>query len=111
MNELRKPQTSNIKLVQLSSTPSTSHQAFDPSCCPISFQVLSTLVNNKQRYASRASRSPSAVTGAVPVAEYHEWPFHGLLKRTRIGKETTYNLEFQSSDVPEHLHIPILSEA
>ena len=48
---------------------------------------------------------------SAPVAEYQEWPFQGFLKRTRIGNETTYNLEFQLSNVPEHLHLPILSEA
>jgi hypothetical protein len=54
----------------------------------------SILVNDEQHYASRTSRSPVA-TGAVPVAEYQEWPFHGFLKRTWIGDDITYNLEFK----------------
>ena len=48
---------------------------------------------------------------SAPVAEYQEWPFQGFLKRTRIGNETTYNLEFQLSHILEHLHLPVLSEA
>ena len=48
---------------------------------------------------------------SAPVAEYQEWPFQGFLKRTKIGNETIYNLEFQLSHVPEHLHLPVLSEA
>jgi hypothetical protein len=45
------------------------------------------------------------------VAEYQEWPFYGFLKCTKIGNETTYNLEFQLSHVPERLLLPVLSEA
>jgi hypothetical protein len=37
--------------------------------------------------------------------------FQGLLKRTRIGKETVYNLEPQLPHIPEHLHLPVPSEA
>jgi hypothetical protein len=48
---------------------------------------------------------------SAPVVEYREWPFQGFLKRTKIGNETTYNLEFQLSHIPEHLHLPVLSEA
>ena len=59
----------------------------------------------------RVSRSPSAAVESAPVAEYQEWPFQGFLKRTRIGNETMYNLEFQLLHIPEHLHLPVLSEA
>jgi len=48
-----------------------------------------------EHHISRTSRSPSAPTESVPIAEYQEWPFHGFLKRTKIGNETTYNLEFK----------------
>lgn len=34
-----------------------------------------------------------------------------FLKRIKIGNETTYNLEFQLSHIPEHLYLPVLSEA
>lgn len=47
----------------------------------------------------------------APVAEYQEWPFQGFLKRIKIGNETMYNLEFQLLHVPEHFHLPVLSEA
>ena len=34
----------------------------------------------------QTSRSPSARVEPASIAEYQEWPFQGLLKRTRIGK-------------------------
>ena len=61
--------------------------------------------------APQTSRSPSAKVEPASIAEYQEWPFQGLLKRTRIGKETVYNLESQLPHTPEHLHIPVPSEA
>jgi hypothetical protein len=44
---------------------------------------------------------------AVPVAEYQEWPFQGFLKRTKIGDDVTYNLEFKLPSISEHFHLPI----
>jgi len=44
---------------------------------------------------------------AAPVAEYQEWPFQGFLKRTRIGDDVTYNLEFKLPSTSEHLRLPI----
>lgn len=52
---------------------------------------------------------PPAPTESAPDAEYQEWPFQGFLKRTRIEKETVYNLEFTLQQIPEHLHLPIYS--
>jgi len=43
----------------------------------------------------------------VPVAEYQEWPFQGFFKRTRIGNDVTYNLEFKLPSISEQLHFPI----
>jgi hypothetical protein len=60
--------------------------------------------------ASRTSRSPAA-TGAVPVAKYQEWPFYGFLKRTRIGDDVTYNLEFKLLSISEHFNILVNPEA
>ncbi|KAF4626580.1 hypothetical protein G7Y89_g11576 [Cudoniella acicularis] len=34
--------------------------------------------------------------------KYHEWPFQGFFRSTKIGNETTYSLEFQLSHIPEH---------
>lgn len=42
---------------------------------------------------------------SVPAAEYQEWPFRGFIKRTRIGKETTLNLEFHLTHLPEDLEL------
>lgn len=61
-------------------------------------------------HSLRSAQSPSLVEPA-PTAEYQEWPFQGFLKRTKIGKDAIYNLEFRLEDVPEHLHFPVLSEA
>lgn len=76
----------------------------DDGCSPI-------FVDNSHQHASRTSRSPSAATEAVPVAEYPEWPFQGFLKRTRIGDDVTYNLEFKLPSISERLHLPIHPEA
>jgi hypothetical protein len=67
----------------------------------------STFVDKSHHYASRTSRSPSTASEAVPVAEYQEWPFQGFLKRTRIGDDVTYNLEFKLPSISEHFHLPI----
>ncbi|APA13347.1 predicted protein [Sclerotinia sclerotiorum 1980 UF-70] len=61
-------------------------------------------------YSPPSAQSPSLAEPA-PTAEYQEWPFQGFLKRTKIRNDTIYNLEFRLQDVPEHLHLPILSEA
>ncbi|TGO43913.1 hypothetical protein BCON_0735g00040 [Botryotinia convoluta] len=66
--------------------------------------------NSNHCHSLRSAQSPSLVKPA-PTAEYQEWPFQGFLKRTRIGNNTTYNLEFRLQDVLEQLHLPILSEA
>jgi hypothetical protein len=63
------------------------------------------------QHASRTSRSPSAATEAVPVAEYREWSFQGFFKRTKIGDGVTYNLEFQLPHAPEHFYLPISADA
>lgn len=59
---------------------------------------------------STQSPPTSSLVEPAPTAEYQEWPFQGFLKRTRIGNNATYNLEFRLQDVPEQLHLPILSE-
>jgi hypothetical protein len=47
---------------------------------------------------------------STPVAEYQEWPFQGFLKRTTIGNQTTYNLEFALPRTSEHFHLSLHSE-
>jgi len=44
---------------------------------------------------------------AVPAAEYQEWPFQGFFKRTRIGDDVTYNLEFKLPSISQHSHLTI----
>jgi hypothetical protein len=60
-----------------------------------------------RHHISQTFRSPSATKESVPVAAYQEWPFQGFLKRTRIGNETTYNLEFKLPCISERLNLPI----
>lgn len=55
------------------------------------------------------SRTPSPISESALVAEYREWPFQGFLKRTIVGEETIYNLEFTLPHILEHLHRPICS--
>jgi hypothetical protein len=51
--------------------------------------------------------SPSTAAEAVPVADYREWPFQDFLKRTKVGDDVRYNLEFKLPSVSEHFHLPI----
>jgi hypothetical protein len=67
----------------------------------------STFVESSHHHTSRPSRSPSVASEVVPVAEYQEWPFQGFFKRTRIGNNVTYNLEFKLPSISEQLHFPI----
>jgi hypothetical protein len=60
-----------------------------------------------EQHVSQTSRSPSATRELAPIAEYQEWPFQGFLKRTRIGNETTYNLEFKLLYLSKLLSLPI----
>lgn len=60
-----------------------------------------------EQHISETSRSPSATQNSVPIAEYQEWPFQGFLKRTRIGNEITYNLEFKLPCLSKLLSLPI----
>ena len=70
-----------------------------------------TLINNAQHFTPPASQNSSAVMESVPAAEYREWPLQGFLKRTIIGNETTYSLQFNSTHIPEHLELSILFNA
>ena len=65
---------------------------------------------DKRRNTLAPSRSPSSAAESEPAAEYEEWPLHGFLKRTRIGRTTMFNLEFHLTHVPEHLEKSGLSE-
>jgi hypothetical protein len=58
-----------------------------------------------EHHILQASRSPSALTDSAPIAEYQEWPFQGFLKRTKIGNETTYNLEFKLPCISKDLNL------
>jgi hypothetical protein len=71
---------------------------------------LPTPADDEHYHTPRTPRSPSAPAESALVAEYQEWPFQGFLKRTKIGNETTYNLEFQLPRIPEHLCLLIPSE-
>jgi len=68
---------------------------------------LATFFDNSPHHASRTSRGPSIASEAVLVSEYQEWPFQVFLKRTKIGDDVTYNLEFKLPSISEHLHLPI----
>jgi hypothetical protein len=69
-----------------------------------------TPVDNDHHNTPQTSRSPSAVVESTPVAEYQEWPFQGFLKRTMIGNQTMYNLEFALPRTSEHFHLSLHSE-
>jgi len=86
--------------------PPTTRAEIDEAQSQDDHGCSSTFID-EQHCASPTSRSPSAASEAVPVAEYQEWPFQGFLKRTRIGDDVTYNLEFKLPSISEHLHLPI----
>ncbi|KAG9233179.1 hypothetical protein BJ875DRAFT_485394 [Amylocarpus encephaloides] len=90
---------------------STAIPEIDDAHPQVDHECLSTFVDNSHQYASRTPRSPSVAPEAVPVAEYREWPFQGFLKRTRIGDDVTYNLEFKLPSISEHLQLSIDSKA
>jgi hypothetical protein len=60
---------------------------------------------NNEHHPSRTSRSSSAATESVPVAEYQEWPFQGFPKQTGITNAIAYNPEFNLTRIPEHLNL------
>ena len=66
--------------------------------------------SHERRDTLAPSRSPSAAAESEPAAEYEEWPLHGFLKRTRIGRTMMFNLEFHLTHIPEHLEKSGLSE-
>ena len=92
-------------------SPSTTSLEIDDAQPQADHGCPLTLVDDEQHYASRTSRSPSAATEGVPVAEYQERPFQGFLKRTRMGDDITYNLESKLPPISEHLNLPINPEA
>ncbi|KAG9230732.1 hypothetical protein BJ875DRAFT_144333 [Amylocarpus encephaloides] len=50
---------------------------------------------------STVSRSSPDDADSILGADYQEYPLQGFLKCVRIGRETTYNLEFRLLDLPD----------
>jgi hypothetical protein len=100
---LREPHSITPPLATQLEVDDTQSQA-DPGNPP-------TPIDDEQHHISQTSRSPSALTESIPIAEYQEWPFQGFLKRTKIGNETTYNLEFKLPCISGRLNLPINPEA
>jgi hypothetical protein len=71
----------------------------------------STLIGNDRHHTPRTPHSPSVTHESVPVAEFQEWPFQVFFKRTRIGNETTYNLEFKLPCISERLNLLVFGKA
>ena len=92
-------------------SPSTANLEIDDVQPQADHGCPSPLVDDEQHDASRTSRSPSMATAAVLVAEYKEWSFHGILRRTKIGDDTMFKLEFKLPSILEHLSLPINLEA
>jgi hypothetical protein len=68
-------------------------------------------LDDVQHPISRMSQSPPAPIESVLIAEYREWPFQGFLKCTKIGSETTYNLEFKLPCISGRFNLPVNPEA
>ncbi|KAH6668337.1 hypothetical protein B0J14DRAFT_160406 [Halenospora varia] len=84
-------------------TPTPTNNALTPPDEP-------TPVGKDHHHTPRTSRSPSTMVESTPVAEYREWPVQGFLKRTTIGDQTIYNLEFALPRTSEHFHLSLHSE-
>ena len=91
--------------------PSTMQPEMDEARPQAEHGHQPTPVDDEHHHTPRTSRSPSAAVESVAMAEYQEWLFQGFLKRTKIGNETTYNLEFKLPRISEHLNLPIDPEA
>jgi hypothetical protein len=107
----RKPRSARVvtpplHLRRSSPPPPTTGAEIDEAQSQDDHGCSSTFID-EQHCASRTSRSPSAASEAVPVAEYQEWPFQGSLKRIRIRDNVTYNLKFKLPPISEHLRLPI----
>ena len=50
---------------------------------------------------TRTTRSSSADIELTQSADYQEYPFEGICKRVRIGRETTFNVQFTIQDLPD----------
>ncbi|KFX97016.1 hypothetical protein V490_03001 [Pseudogymnoascus sp. VKM F-3557] len=63
----------------------------------------SSIIAQAQTCATRGSTvSRSSPADAESIgADYQEYPLQGFLKCVRIGRETTYNLEFRLLDLPD----------
>jgi len=92
-------------------SPSTTRLEIDEAQPQENHGYLSTFVDDEQHSASRTSPSPPTATEVVPFAEYQEWSFQGFLKRTKIGGDVTYNLEFKLPSTSKYLHLPINPKA
>lgn len=57
--------------------------------------------------SSIVSRSSPTDIELTQSADYQEYPFQGIYKRVRIGRETTYNLQFTMLDLPDSLRLSI----
>jgi hypothetical protein len=88
-------------------SPSTTRPEIDEAQPQDDHECSSTFVDDEQHRASRTSPSPPTAAESVLFAEYQEWPFQGFLKRTKIGDDVTYNLEFKLPSISEHFHLPI----
>ncbi len=63
--------------------------------------IAQAQAQNRTARESTVSRSPPADAESILGADYQEYPFQALFKRVRIGRETTFNLEFTLLDLPD----------
>jgi hypothetical protein len=61
----------------------------------------STIAQTCITRGSTVSRSSPDDAESILGADYQEYPLQGFLKCVRIGRETTYNLDFRLLDLPD----------
>ncbi|TVY93988.1 hypothetical protein LAWI1_G003141 [Lachnellula willkommii] len=94
-----------------SALPPTTNLEIDYTQPQANRDYRSISVDNEIHYTPRSSRGSPARAEPAPVAEYQEWPFQGFLKRTKIGADIIYNLEFQLPCTLDRCCLPIATHA
>lgn len=102
----------DFRPVERSKIPSPPHRRHRAFCIPIersnvrSKHICHPLSKaNEQLYSPQSSQSPSPSAESIPLAEYQEYAVNGVFKYTRVGNDTTFNLELQVADLPEHFEL------
>ena len=99
----------HLRRSTLLGSPSTTRPKINDAQPQIDCRGPSLFLDDSNYPTSQTSRSSfvAAAAEAKSAANYQEWPFQGFFKRTRIGDNVIYSLEFKLSSISKQLYIPI----